>query len=111
MAGQAVTTGVWDRRRLIYGDWNWLIRDGLDVLRIVFLSGAVVFAIEGRSDTSALTAAFAVLLIARIVNLPRWFDFGLVVAMTLIAYGTALGLYGHWFYYDEVHRARRPNRS
>ena len=108
MATQAVTTGVWDRRRLIYGDWNWLIRDGLDVLRLVFLAGTVVFAIEGRSDTSALTAAFAVLLIARIVNLPRWFDFGLVVAMTLIAYGTALGLYGHWFYYDKVVHSLSP---
>jgi uncharacterized membrane protein HdeD (DUF308 family)/uncharacterized membrane protein YjdF len=108
MARQAATTGVWDRRRLIYGDWNWLIRDGLDVLRILFLAGTVVFAIEGNSDTSALTAAFAVLLIARIVNLPRWFDFGLVVAMTLIAYGTALGLYGHWFYYDKVVHSISP---
>jgi uncharacterized membrane protein HdeD (DUF308 family) len=102
MATQAATTGGWDRRRLIYGDWNWLIRDGLDVLRVLFLAGTVVFAIQGSSDTAALTAAFAVLLLARIVDLPRWFDFGLVVAMTLIAYGTALHLYGHWSYYDKV---------
>ena len=108
MATEAVTTGAWDRRRLIYGDWNWLIRDGLDVLRLVFLAGTVVFAIQGRPDTAALTAAFAVLLIARIVNLPRWFDFGLVVAMTLIAYGTALGLYGDWFYYDKVVHSLSP---
>src|SRR5262249_10662025 len=69
---------------------------------------AAVSAIQARPDTPALTAAFAVLLIARIVNLPRWFDFGLVVAMTLIAYGTALGLYGDWFYYDKVVHSLSP---
>jgi hypothetical protein len=55
-----------------------------------------------------LTAASVVLLIARIVDLPRWFDFGLIMAMTLIAYGTALGLYGNWFYYDKVVHGLSP---
>ncbi|HKD32110.1 MAG TPA: DUF308 domain-containing protein [Gaiellaceae bacterium] len=107
MATHAVSAG-WDRRRLIYGDWNWLVRDGLDVLRFVFIAGTIVFAAQGRSDAVALGAASAVLLLARVVNLPRWFDFGLIVAMTLIAYGTALGLYGHWFYYDKVVHSLSP---
>jgi hypothetical protein len=55
-----------------------------------------------------LTAASVVLLIARIIDLPRWFDFGLIMAMTLIAYGTALGLYGNWFYYDKVVHGLSP---
>jgi len=42
------------------------------------------------------------------VNLPRWFDFGLIVTMSLIAYGTALGLYGDWFYYDKVVHTLAP---
>src|SRR5215468_6880526 len=108
MATDAATAGGWGRRRLIYGDWNWFIRDGLDVLRLVFLAGVVVFAVQGNSDVVALTAAFSVLLVARIVNLPRWFDFGLVVAMTLIAYGTALSLYGGWFYYDKIVHGLSP---
>jgi uncharacterized membrane protein HdeD (DUF308 family) len=108
MATHAATIGGWDRRRLIYGDWSWFIRDGLDVLRLVFLAGVVVFAVRGDPDVVALTAAFAVLLVARIVDLPRWFDFGLVVAMTLIAYGTALHLYGNWFYYDKVVHSLSP---
>jgi uncharacterized membrane protein HdeD (DUF308 family) len=108
MATHAATAAGWDRRRLIYGDWSWFIRDGLDVLRLLFLAGVVVFAVQGNSDVVALTAAFAVLLVARIVNLPRWFDFGLVVAMTLIAYGTALHFYGHWFYYDKVVHSLSP---
>ena len=98
----------WDRRRLVYGDWNWLVRDGLDVIRLAFFGGTIAFAVQGRSATVALTAASAVLLLARIINLPRWFDFGLIMAMTLIAYGTALGLYGNWFYYDKVVHGLSP---
>jgi uncharacterized membrane protein HdeD (DUF308 family)/uncharacterized membrane protein YjdF len=108
-----VTTAVqahpgWDRRRLVYGDWSWLVRDGLDVLRIAFFAGAIAFAVQGRSTAVALTAASVVLLVARVVDLPRWFDFGLVVAMTLIAYGTALSLYGGWFYYDKIVHGLSP---
>jgi uncharacterized membrane protein HdeD (DUF308 family) len=98
----------WDRRRLVYGNWSWLVRDGLDVLRIAFFAGTVAFAVQGRSTAVALTAASAVLLVARVIDLPRWFDFGLVVAMTLIAYGTALSLYGGWFYYDKIVHGLSP---
>jgi len=98
----------WDWRRFVYGDWTWLVRDGLDVVRLAFIGGTIAFAIEGHSDVIALTAASAVLLVARVVNLPRWFDFGLVVAMTLIAWGTALHLYGQWFYYDKVVHSLSP---
>jgi uncharacterized membrane protein HdeD (DUF308 family) len=67
-----------------------------------------VFAAQGRSAAVALGAASAVLLLARVVSLPRWFDFGLIAAITLIAYGTALGLYGDWFYYDKVVHTLAP---
>jgi len=98
----------WDRRRLVYGDWTWFVRDGLDVLRCAFIAGTIVFAVQGRSTAVALTAASAVLLIARVIDLPRWFDFGLIVAMSLIAWGTALSLYGSWFYYDKVVHGLSP---
>jgi uncharacterized membrane protein HdeD (DUF308 family) len=107
MATHAVTPD-WDRRRLVYGDWNWLVRDGLDLLRYAFIAGTIVFAAQGRSAAVALGAASAVLLLARVVSLPRWFDFGLIAAITLIAYGTALGLYGDWFYYDKVVHTLAP---
>jgi uncharacterized membrane protein HdeD (DUF308 family) len=103
-----VASVEWDRRRLVYGDWNWLIRDGLDLLRVAFIAGTIVFAVRGRSETVALTAAAAVLLVARVIDLPRWFDFGLIVAISLIAWGTALGLYGDWFYYDKVVHGLSP---
>ena len=102
MATHAVADPGWDRRRLIYGDWSWLIRDGLDVLRLAFIGGTIAFAVEGRSTAVGLTAASVVLLIARVIDLPRWFDFGLIVAMTLIAWGTALTLYGNYDFYDKI---------
>jgi uncharacterized membrane protein HdeD (DUF308 family)/uncharacterized membrane protein YjdF len=99
---------TWDWPRIIYGDWTWFVRDWLDVLRAVFIGGTIVFAAQGRSDVMALAAASIVLLVARIIDLPRWFDFGLTVAMTLIAWGTALSLYGGWFYYDKVVHSLSP---
>jgi hypothetical protein len=83
-----------DRRLLVLGDWHWLVRDPLDVARIVFIGGTVAFAIMGRSTAVGLTAASLVLLLSRIINVPRRFDLGVIVAMTLIAWGTALSLYG-----------------
>jgi uncharacterized membrane protein HdeD (DUF308 family)/uncharacterized membrane protein YjdF len=108
MTTYAAPAPGWDRRRLLYGDWTWLVRDGLDVLRVAFIAGTIVFAIQGRSTAVALTAASAVLLIGRVIDLPRWFDFGLTVAMTLIAWGTALSLYGGWFYYDKIVHGLSP---
>jgi uncharacterized membrane protein HdeD (DUF308 family)/uncharacterized membrane protein YjdF len=92
----------------VYGDWTWLVRDGLDVLRLAFIGGTIAFAVQGRSTAVALTAASAVLLVARVINLPRWFDFGLIAAISLIAYGTALSLYGGWFYYDKIVHGLSP---
>ena len=108
MTTYAEAPSGWDRRRLVYGDWTWLIRDGLDVLRGAFIAGTIVFAVQGRSTAVALTAASSVLLVARVVDLPRWFDFGLIAAMSLIAWGTALSLYGSWFYYDKIVHGLSP---
>ena len=103
-----MTIRGWDWPRIIYGDWTWLVRDWIDVIRLAFIGGTIAFAVQGRSDVVALGAASSVLLIARIIDLPRWFDFGLTVAMTLIAWGTALHLYGQWFYYDKVVHGLSP---
>jgi uncharacterized membrane protein HdeD (DUF308 family)/uncharacterized membrane protein YjdF len=104
----ATTIRGWNWQRILYGDWTWLVRDWIDVIRLAFIGGTIAFAVQGRSDVVALAAASSVLLIARIIDLPRWFDFGLTAAMTLIAWGTALHLYGQWFYYDKVVHGLSP---
>jgi uncharacterized membrane protein HdeD (DUF308 family) len=91
-----------DRHRLLYGDWSWLVRDPLDLVRLAFIGGTIAFAVMGRSTAVGLTAASALLLICRIIDLPRWFDFAVIAAMTLIAWGTAFGLYGDYYFYDNV---------
>jgi uncharacterized membrane protein HdeD (DUF308 family) len=97
-----------DRRLLLLGDWHWLVRDPLDVLRLLFFAGTVAFAVIGRSTAVGLTAAFTLLLIARIVNLPRRLDLSVIVVMTLTAWGTAFSLYGSYHFYDEMVHSLTP---
>ena len=87
---------------LLLGDWGRWIRDPLDLLRAGFLIGALVYAALGRTTSISLFAAFLVLLFVRWLDLPRPYDFALIVAMFLIAWGTALDLYGLWYYYKKI---------
>lgn len=59
MTTEVARRGSWDRRRIIFGDWTWLVRDALDLLRLAFLVGTVAFAVMGRSTAVGLTAASA----------------------------------------------------
>lgn len=96
------------RHRLLYGDWTWAVRDPLDLLRLAFFGGTIAYALLGRSTAVGLTAASALLVVVRIVNLPRWFDFSVIAAMTLIAWGTALSLYGEHHFYDDIVHSLSP---
>jgi uncharacterized membrane protein HdeD (DUF308 family) len=95
-------------RRLLYGDWTWAVRDPLDVLRIAFFGGTIAYALLGRSTAVGLTAASVLLVVVRIVDLPRWFDFSVIAAMTLIAWGTAFSLYGEHHFYDDIVHSLSP---
>jgi hypothetical protein len=88
-----------DARTLVLGDWTPVIRDGIDVLRLVILGGAVGYAIAGRPGAALLLAFLgAVTVLARLVNLPRVYDLSVTGAMALQGFGETLGLY------DEVAR-------
>jgi hypothetical protein len=92
-----------DTRKLVMGDWSPVVRDPLDLLRLVFAAGAVAFAAAG--DTVAvfnLGLAFAVLVAARLANLPRLYDLATIVALTFTQGGEALGLYDAIEWYDRV---------
>ena len=89
------------RRTLLFGDWGRVVRDPIDVLRITFFVGAVVFAATGEvKGTVNLLIGGVFLLVARAVNLPRLYDLALVVAMILTGWGEALGLYDLFPSYD-----------
>ncbi len=88
-------------QKLFLGDWSRIVRDPLDVYRILFVGGAVVWGLSGR-PVAILVAASAVLLLARLIDLPRFYDFSLIVVMVLVAWGEVLGLYDSWKGYDNV---------
>jgi uncharacterized membrane protein YjdF len=90
-------------RTLLLGDWNRVVRDPLDLVRLAFLGGAVGFALAGdKKGAFNLALGFAVLLAARLANLPRVYDLAVVVALTLTQVGEALGLYDSISWYDRV---------
>lgn len=91
-----------DERRLLLGDWGRWIRDPIDLLRLCFIAGALVYVVLGRSTAIELVAASIVLVIARFLNLPRPYDLTLMLALVLIAFGSALDLYSRITYYDKV---------
>jgi hypothetical protein len=88
-------------QKVVLGDWSRLVRDPLDVLRIVFIAGTILWGLLGNSVT-IVAAASLVLVLARIVSLPRFYDFSLIVVMALIAWGEVLGFYDSWKSYDNV---------
>ena len=88
-------------RRLLLGDWNRVVRDPLDLLRLSFLVGLVVFAAQGEAKgTFNMVLGLVVVGLARLVDLPRLFDLALILAMVLTMWGEALGLYDEWASYD-----------
>lgn len=92
-----------DVRRLVLGDWTPVVRDGIDVLRLLMLGGAVTYAVAGRPGAASLLAALgAVTLVARVVDLPRVYDLCLTAGMALQGFGETFGLYDEFVRFDDL---------
>jgi hypothetical protein len=92
-----------DARRLVLGDWTPVVRDGIDVLRLVILGGALAYAVAGRPGAASLLAALgAVTVVARVVNLPRVYDLCLTAGMALQGFGETFGLYDEFVRFDDL---------
>jgi hypothetical protein len=92
-----------DGRRLLLGDWTPLVRDGIDLLRLALVIAAGAALVAGNVAGAlafAFAAAFA--LLARVVNLPRLYDVGFVLVLTLHAAGEAFGWYDSIEWFDRV---------
>jgi uncharacterized membrane protein YjdF len=88
---------------LLLGDWNRWIRDPIDLLRLTYLAAAIVFAVIGNFDAAVrLALTFGIVVIARVIALPRPFDLGFVLGMMLQAWGNALNLFNDWGFYDNI---------
>jgi hypothetical protein len=80
-----------------------MVRDGIDVLRLVLVLATGGALLVGDTDAAlALGFAAALALLARAVNLPRPYDFGFVLVLTLHAAGEALGWYDSLEWFDRI---------
>jgi len=92
-----------DARTLLLGDWNRVIRDPIDLLRLLFLVAGIIFLAQGDLGGAVRTfATFAVLLLARWADLPRPFDLAVVVAMALQILGYVLDFFARFAFWDET---------
>jgi len=88
-------------QKLILGDWTRIVRDPLDIARIAFIVATIVWIALGHAMTG-LVAASLVILFARAISLPRFYDASVILVMFLLAWGSAVSWYGSWGYYDKL---------
>jgi hypothetical protein len=99
----AVAARTHSRRKLLLGDWGRVIRDPIDLLRLTFFAGFVVFAVLGEAKAAVvLFMGTVAVVVARLVDLPRLYDLGFCIAIVFTAWGEAVGLYDAWPSYDRV---------
>ncbi len=73
----------------------------LDLTRVVFAVGALVYAFTIGGAAFVLAAAFGVAVV-RLVPLPTIHDAAFVTAMILVGWGEAFGVYNLFDAYDEI---------
>jgi hypothetical protein len=87
----------------LVGDWNRVIRDPLDVLRLAPLIGAITTLIVGdTTHTGELVGAFLLVLAPRVLNVQRPFDLIFQLGMNLAVWGNVFGLFDKIYGYDKV---------
>lgn len=98
-----------DTRRLLLGDWTPWLRDGIDVLRLAMVAGAVAFALAGDTAGALVLAVLGgVALLGRLVNLPRVYDLSLTLGMALQGFGEAFDVYDTVPAFDNVVHSTLP---
>lgn len=98
-----------DTRRLLLGDWTPVVRDGIDLLRATLVVGAAAYALSGDVGAAFFLLALAgLVLLARLVNLPRVYDLGFTAGMVLQGFGEAAGAYDAWPPFDRVVHVTLP---
>jgi hypothetical protein len=90
------------RQRLLLGDWNPIVRDPIDVLRWALLVGCLLLVILDKSVQAAPLASVLIVLVPRILDMPRLFDLLVVLAMSLHAWGNLFDFFDSYEWYDDV---------
>jgi hypothetical protein len=84
-------------------DWHPVVRDPLDVFRLSFPIGALIYALTGNWDAAVRLAApgLAVFLV-RAIDVPRAVDWVFCTAMFFQGWGNALHLFERFWWYDNL---------
>jgi len=82
-------------------DWHPVLRDPLDLFRLSFPIGALIYAIQGDWDAAIrlFLPGFAVFLV-RAIDVPRPVDWAFCAAMFFQGWGNALHLFSKFWWYD-----------
>ncbi len=96
-------------RTLLLGDWNRWVRDPIDVLRLSLLAGGVGFALAGDAFGAVLMGGAGIVAWAvRFLDLPRVYDLAFMLAISLQAWGEALGAYDSFPSFDVIAHVSLP---
>ena len=99
----------WDARRVVLGDWTPVVRDAIDLLRLVLAVATVVVLAQGEIALALFLGLLTALtLLARLVNLPRLYDLCFTAAMVFQGLGEALGVYDEVPVFDDVVHVTLP---
>lgn len=84
-------------------DWHPVLRDPLDLFRLSFPVGALIYALMGNWDAAVRLAAPGVaVFLVRAIDVPRPVDWVFSVAMFFQGWGNALHLFSHFWWYDNL---------
>ena len=86
-------------------DWHPVLRDPLDLVRLSFGVGAVIYALLGNWDAAVrLFAPGVAVFLVRAIDVPRPVDWVFCAAMVFQGWGNALHLFSqYWWYDNSVH--------
>src|SRR3712207_2203162 len=90
------------RQRLLFGDWNQVVRDPIDVLRALLLIGSALLLMLDKHLEAAPLATVLIVLVPRLLDMPRPFDFMVVLGMSLQAWGNLFDFFDRFAWYDDV---------
>ena len=91
----------WDT--VFIGDWHPWLRDPLDVFRLSFGIGALVFALQGDWNAFVrLLIPGLLVFVVRALDVPRPIDWLFCAAMFFQGWGNALHLFSRYWWYDNT---------
>lgn len=89
-------------QRLVLGDWNPIVRDPIDVMRGALLIGSALLLFLDKNLEAAPLVTVLIVLVPRMLDLPRPLDAAVVIGMSIQAWGNLFDFFNRYAWYDDV---------